>query len=165
MLRRFRYQPSLHMSWRDFGTSGNIASSNNSLVTETFVAAWPWLCNVGKTIINNDFHFKKISVHYCIAKYMGMSLYPVNDCKLPCPYYPTIWSMGIGKQVYLNHYFSRSYEWYLYKDMKRGSALSSKNAETRRNPARFRLHELNNFCHDYSIQRWLVMLKIKMGRN
>ncbi|MCM1141994.1 MAG: glycosyltransferase family 92 protein [Muribaculum sp.] len=161
MLRRYRNYSALQLQWRHFGTSGLIEDSG--LVIEDFTAAWPWLCNVGKTFINNNYKFSLISCHFHVARFLGIPLYPVNDRKFPSPYLTWLWRRGLGKTAYLNHYFSKSYSWYDYKDRKRTSALSAKNAKVKRSEGRFELHELNNFTRDFSIQRWLVFLKLRMN--
>ena len=61
-------------------------------------------------------------------------------------------------------YFSRSYDWYIYKDFKRGDVDSADNMELKKRKGRFEMHELNCSTRDYSIQRWLVLLKLRMGK-
>ena len=164
LISRYKNYPALYLNWRDFGTSGILEQPENTLVTETYVAAWPWLCHVGKTIINNDYKFHHMTPHYFNAKYFGFRLYPVNDLKLPVPYMPTLWSFGIGRKAYINHYFSKSYNWYIYKDFKRGDVLSSKNVELKKRKGRFEIHELNNYVRDFSIQRWTTFLKLAIDK-
>lgn len=161
LLAEYRNYPSLIMQWRDFGTSGHIEPPEG-LIIENFTSAWPWLCHMGKGWINNDFEFSRVWIHEHWARYMGLRLYGVTDSKLPAPHGTLLWDWGIGKKVYLNHYFSKAYDWYIYKDHKRGDAFRAQNVETRKDPRRFELHELNNFTRDFSIQRWLVLLKLRM---
>lgn len=164
LLHSFRRYPSLTLHWRDFGTSGHTEYQPGELVTERYTAAWPWLCHLGKAFINNDYDFCRIWIHEHWARYLGMRLYPVADNKLPVPYAPTLWRHGIGRRAYINHYFSRSYDWYIYKDFKRGDVDSADNMELKKRKGRFEMHELNCSTRDYSIQRWLVLLKLRMGK-
>lgn len=165
MLRRYRRHPSLILQWRMFGTSGWLTEDISTPVTERFVAAWPWLTNVGKSFINNDYNFSKIWVHEHTARFLGLPLYAVGDNHLPSPKNcPLIWS-GVGKTAVINHYFSKSREYIYYKDFVRGSGLAVSSEQAKKTKGRFELHELNNFTHDYSIQRWLVFLKERLKTN
>ena len=164
LLHEFRHYPSLIMQWRDFGTSGHIEATDG-LVIEEFTAAWPWLCHMGKGWINNDFEFSRVWIHEHWARFMGVRLYGVSDNKLPAPHGTLLWDWGVGRKVYLNHYFSKSYEWYVYKDRKRGDAMAPENVAFRQREGRFEMHELNNFTRDSSIQRWLTLLKLRMNRS
>lgn len=160
LLKSYRKHASVLFQWRMFGTSGHLEEDYSQLVTERYVSAWPYLVNVGKSFINNDFRFSKIWVHEHVAKYMGFPLFPVNDCHLPTPKNTTLWKyLNIGRKAWINHYFSKSYEWFIYKDFKRGDALSVDNEKIKAKSNRFKLHELNNTVRDYSIQRFIVLLK------
>lgn len=93
-----------------------------------------------------------------------LKLYPVSDNKLPVPYAPTLWrNCGIGNRAYLNHYFTKSREWYIYKDILRGSANDPSDEPIKKMAGRFELHELKCSVHDYSIQRWLTLLKERIA--
>ena len=161
-LRHFRHYPSVNLHWRDFGTSGHL--KEEGLCTERYVAAWPYLCHMGKGFLNNDYNFMRVWIHEHWAKWGPIRLYPVSDNKLPVPYAPTLWrNCGIGKRAYLNHYFCRSREWYLYKDKQRGSANAAASNPIKLMAGRFELHELKCTVHDYSIQRWLTLLKERIA--
>lgn len=161
-LRRFRRYPSVNLHWRDFGTSGLL--KEGGLCTERYVAAWPYLCHMGKGFINNDYNFMRVWIHEHWAKWGPLRLYPVSDNKLPLPYAPTLWhNCRIGNRAYLNHYFTRSREWYIYKDLQRESVNDPNDEPIKKMAGRFELHELKCTVHDYSIQRWLTLLKERMA--
>lgn len=163
-LCRYAAYPALYLHWRMFGTSGIVEESENYLVTERHVAAWPFLCDIGKTFINNDYQRFKIGIHQSVAIMGYLPLYPVDDKKFFKPGFINPFSslFGYKPKVYLNHYWSRSYKFYCYKDFKRGDVACAANEVKKSVPGRFESHELNNSTHDYSIQRWLVLLKNRM---
>lgn len=161
LLHHFRNMPSLYLNWKIFGTSGHL-DEDKSLVTERYTASWPWLCNIGKSFINNDYSFKQVDIHFHFAKYLGFKLHPVNLNRVAVPYCESLFSFKFENRAYLNHYWSKSYEQYINKDMIRGSAVSETNSLIRRRSDRFPCHELYNRERDYSIQRWLTFLKLRL---
>jgi hypothetical protein len=163
MLKNYRHVPSLFLQWRMFGTSGYM-NEDSSLVTERYTASWPWLCNLGKTFINNDYRFEVFGCHIDSAKYLGFKLFPVNLKRIAVPYLESLFSFNFEKKAYINHYWSKSYENHIYKDFAKGDADSEGNIETRKMAGRFSAHELNNSVRDYSIQRWLIMLKLRLSQ-
>lgn len=158
-LSRYNAYPSVLLCWKMFGTSGIVKEPTNYLVTERYVASWPWLCETGKSFINNDYMFRRVKVHYHVAYVLGIPLYGVTEAKIFAPLMIHPFSYAPFPSAYINHYWSRSREYYLYKDLQRGAVSSMKNEKIKKNPGRFEFHELNNSIHDYSIQRWLVLLK------
>ena len=164
-LNRYKAYPAVYLYWQMFGTSGMLNEPKEYLMTEQFTACWPWLCNVGKTFINNQYGKFKIVLHQHIA-YMGLfPLFPIDDRRQfrPLLSNPLADLFNYSPRAVLNHYWSRSYEFYKYKDFERGDADSVDNIETKKTAGRFELHELNNSTRDYSIQRWLVLLKKRLG--
>lgn len=164
LLHVYKSYPALYLYWRMFGTSGFIKEPEKYLVTENYTASWSYLCNTGKTIINNDYQNFCIGVHQSRALVWHFPIYPIDDKKLFnfLFFNPFSFLRNYSPKVYVNHYWSRSYEFYKYKDFSRGAVSSVANAERKKIPGRFEFHELNNKTHDYSIQRWLTLLKIRM---
>jgi len=162
-LLRYKVFPSILLCWKMFGTSGIVKEPKNYLVTEAYVASWPWLCTTGKSFINNDYIFRHIKVHYDIAFVAGIPLYGVTDTKIFAPFMIHPFSFNRSPIAYINHYWSRSREYYIYKDMYKGDVASMKNETIKKKTGRFEFHELNNSVHDYSIQRWLVLLKERIA--
>lgn len=163
-LQRYNSYPALFLYWRMFGTSGIVEEPNKYLVTELYTSSWPYLSNVGKTFINNDYGRFVIGLHQSKAMIGCFPLFPIDDKRLFKPYFinPLSSIFGYIPKVYINHYWSKSYVYYKYKDFEKGDADDSRNIEQRRRPGRFELHELKNSVRDYSIQRWLILLKIRM---
>lgn len=163
-VKKYQAYPALYLYWRMFGTSGLLNEPKEYLMTEAFTASWPWLCNIGKTFINNSYGNIKIGMHQSVAYIAKFPLFPIDDKKMFKPFFSNIFSdlLGYTPKAYINHYWSRSYEFYQYKDFVRGDADSEDNVKVRVSSGRFELHELNNSARDYSIQRWLVLLKKRM---
>ena len=160
-IKGYQAFPALCLYWRMFGTSGVVNESEDYLMTEKFTSSWPWLCHIGKTFINNDYKNIDIGLHQSIAYIGRYPLFPIDDRKLFNPFFINIFSnFGCyNPKAYLNHYWSRSFEFYRYKDYIKGDADSASNITIRTSAGRFEHHELNNYTKDYSIQRWLVLLK------
>lgn len=62
-LNNYKNYPSVLLNWKMFGTSGRLYK-NREFVIESFTSCWPYLSNVGKSFINNDFTNFKIDIHY-----------------------------------------------------------------------------------------------------
>lgn len=163
-LSRYTAFPSVLLHWRMFGTSGIMEEGDSYLVTERYTAAWPWLCTVGKSFINNDWHFKKIWVHWCTASLGGFPVYAVDTTRRFLPFILAYMQWRPIPKAYVNHYWSRSREYSIYKTQKRTDGMMEKNEQISKSPNHFAKHELNNSVHDYSIQRWLVFLKERIGK-
>ena len=160
-LNNYKNYPSVLLNWKMFGTSGRLYK-NSEFVIESFTSCWPYLSNVGKSFINNDFTNFKIDIHYCISTLFYFPIFPVSTSKIFTPFMISVFSSIFpnGNLAYINHYWSKDYEHYLYKDNIKGDAMDSQNIQTRRRKGRFEYHELQNYDRDYSIQRWLIFMKL-----
>lgn len=158
-LKRYKKFPAVFFNWRMFGTSGNLESDESKLIIERFTSCWNYLTDVGKSFVNTDFTLYKMHCHYSIMKYCGLPVFPVGLNKVPNILFKTIWKFNISALGYVNHYWSKSFEEYYYKDHIKGDAASEQNIKKRQQEGRFKYHELHNIDKDYSIQRWLVFLK------
>lgn len=158
-LRRYRRYPGVYLSWREFGTSGRM-EEGDGLVTEKYTSCWPCLQFAGKTFINNDYRRFFITVH-CFHAYCGrIPMFPVTDSKtfayrteIFFPYVPR------HPKAWINHYWSKSYEWFKYKTFGRDDVASAALLEGRKKSGIFESHEVRNTTKDHSIQRFLVQLK------
>ena len=161
-LSRFRFFPSVLLRWKMFGTSGFLKEESDSyLVIERYTAAWPHLCQVSKSFINCDYGKIKIGIHLSTAYIGGFAIYGIDEKRLFSPFAVPI-IRNYSQRICLNHYWSKSRENYLIKDYVKGEVANAKNIEIKKTYGRFELHELNNSVHDYSIQRWLVLLKERL---
>lgn len=160
-LSGYKVFPSVLLCWKMFGTSGYMEEEKEYLVTERYVASWPYLCETGKSFINNEYIFSKISIHYDIASVAKIPIFGVTDTKIFAPFmfHAVRWN---SPKAYINHYWSKSREYYFYKDFLKGEVAIKQNEKIKKDPGRFECHELNNSAHDYSIQRWLIFLKERL---
>lgn len=162
-LSKYEMFPSVYLYWRIFGTSGYLHESLKYLMIERYVASWPCLCNVGKSIINNDYNsFISIWAHCSVASLFRYPLFGVDDRKIFVPFMCNVFDFCYVPKAYINHYWSKSRDFYIYKNTKKGSALAEYSEQIRQSSGRFMSHELKNSVHDYSIQRWLSLLKERM---
>lgn len=161
-LQRYINYPAVFFNWRMFGTSGMTDGSETDLVTERFTACWDSLTDVGKTFANTDYTLMKISPHYTIMKFLGMPVFPIGLNKIPNVLFKTLSVKNIAKHGYINHYWSKSFAEYFYKDFGKGDVASAQNVDIKKQKGRFEYHELQNREKDFSIQRWLVFLKQRL---
>ena len=162
LLDTVAHYPSLYLNWRMFGTSGHLKENHSELTIERYTQAWRNLSSTGKGFINNNFPSHSVTVHFHTSRIYGLPVLGVlaNKSLRHSLYY--ISSCGVDKVAYLNHYWSRSLEFYRYKDFQKGDATNATNESLRTAPGRFERHELRNSTKDFSIQRWLIFLKMKM---
>lgn len=165
-LNSYKRYPSVYIPWRMFGISGVMEHDPEKLVLEQYTSAWPDYRDIGKSIINTSYKFPEFKghIHYFKATFlMGkIKLFPVNEFKRFCYkfYYPIPFLVK-DLNVVINHYFYRSYSQHLEKDYQRGDVASLKN-EQNRDVQLFMRYELRNTIREYSIQRFLILLKVKM---
>lgn len=167
LLKNYTAFPALYIPWRMFGTSGYIKEPDTYLVIEKYSSCWDHLCNTGKSFINcdyNNFNFR--SVHYFSSRtifnipFFGVS--EIYTFAYGCDIFFSFIYNFHNPKVYINHYWSKAYEWYQYKDLQRGDASSKGMLKARQSEGRFELHELQNTEKDYSIQRFLIPLKLAL---
>lgn len=161
-LFHYRRYPSVLLHWRNFGTSGYENELVDYLVTERYIASWSYLCVTGKSFINNDFSFHKLWYHMNIASVYGLPIPAVNDVKCFVFNFLNLPLLrNYTPRAYINHYWSKSREFFNYKFLIREDADKVENTLKRKNyvSGYLKSHELNNITHDYSIQRWLIFLR------
>ena len=173
MFRKFRAFPVLYLCWKMFGTSGYMDEPETYLVTERYTSCWENLCNTGKSFINNEFsNFSFVSPHYYASHIrtkkglIDIPVFGVSDMYTFAygnDFFFEFFYRFHKPKAYINHYWSKSYGWYDYKDRKRGSVCSAGRSNAKKTEGRFEAHELKNSSKDYSIQRFLIPLKIAMG--
>lgn len=151
--------PSVLLNWKMFGTSGHLKENLDEFTIERYTQAWEDLSSTGKGFINNNFSNHLVSVHFHSSKVFGLPVLGVMANKSLMRTTHCICSRGVAKIAYVNHYWSRSYTFYNFKDFVRGSAASKQNDQIRKDKNRFEKSELRNITKDFSIQRWLIFLK------
>lgn len=161
----FRRYPSVVLNWKMFGTSGHMNHEADSLVTEQYTASWPYPVNHGKSLINTSYDFSEFHIHlfFSIINIFGMKfrILPVDEFKKFLLYWIFRYPLGAESGIQINHYFTRSYAQHIYKNFVRTDAQYS-NVTERQNPKRFALFETRNSTRDYTIQRFLILLKLRM---
>lgn len=158
-LNEYRNYPSLYLNWLMFGTSGIECENFNELTIERYTQSWDFLCATGKTLINNNFKNHTLSVHSHKCQLWGFPLFSVSPIKSVSVRMHTLFTKGISNIAFLNHYWSRSYEFYRFKDFVKGDVASEKHIQLKQKKGRFERYELRNKTKNFSIQRWLILLK------
>ena len=161
LLNKYNSYPGINLYWRIFGTSGLSKENYSKPVIEQYTQCWPWLVNVGKCFINNNWNFKFIWHHYSKAKFLGLTIFLVNDEKIFTPYSEVIPLTNYNPKIYINHYYTKSVESFKYKIYHKTDVLSRKNEDLKRKNE-INYYEQNCSCRDFSIQRWLFALKERL---
>lgn len=162
-LLKYKNYPSLLLNWKMFGTSGIIDRDKDKLIIEQFTSSWSRMTNIGKSIVNTAYSFSTVNhCHIFNAKIWGLKIPPVDEFRnfiVYWHYFPNLLRRDSTAQI--NHYWSKSYSDFIYKDTVRGSAMSSNASNLRKSNLieRFNYHENMNTEKDYTIQKHLVFLK------
>lgn len=162
-LSHFKKYPCVYLLWREFGTSG-LMKEDDRLVIERFTSTFNKLQFAGKSFINNEYSSFFFTVH-CYHAYIAgkLPVFAVTDGKrfvyrteIFFPYIP------YKPKAYLNHYWSKSVEWFNYKNFIRDDVASEKLIKLKRREGIFESHEILNVTKDYSIQRFMALVKKNM---
>lgn len=157
---------SVNIYWRLFGTSGRMDRNIDDLVTEDFTVCWPKYCDIGKCFYNTAFAFNPASKH---AKQLhhkfwvnwhGKDIPPVNIFNHICVGNRNV-ADSADFPIQINHYFTKSYKEYALKRAK-GDVYFKINPH---DEAYFYEHEMKCTCTDYSAYKYLIKLKLAMGKN
>lgn len=156
---------SVNVYWRVYGTSGLIDRDLNGLVTEDFTTCWPKYCDIGKCFYNTSYGFDDKSEkgkqlhHKFWANWKGQDIPPVNIFDKVC-----IGNVNEANTmdfpIQINHYFTKSYKEYAMKRAK-GDVYFEINPH---DEAYFYEHEMKCTSTDYSAYKFLVKLKLQMGK-
>lgn len=163
LLNSVRQYPSLYLNWRMFGTSGFLKETAGTLTIERYTQCWKNLCPTGKCFINNRYPKHKIWIHYHRNYFFGVPVAGVATNKSIAYKFHYLYSANVDKIAYINHYWSRSYEFYIYKNHVKTDVSQAKHEQLKKNHNNFKLNELNNISKDFSILRWLIFLKKDIG--
>lgn len=164
-LKAYQNYPSVYIFWKQFGTNGIIRHKENDLVIENYTSCWKHYCDTGKAIVNNEFLFPKAKGHiiYAKIKFFGLTLpIPcVNDRKR---FHVHSYPWGVNDvSAQLNHYYNRGFEDRYYKCFGRGFVCPDNQEDFYKYD---RITPFEEFCvdRDYSIQRFLIQLKIRLQK-
>ncbi|WP_304467585.1 glycosyltransferase family 92 protein [uncultured Muribaculum sp.] len=159
LLDKYKNFPSVYLNWRMFGTSGHLKENPDEFTIERYTQAWANLSSTGKGFINNNFPSHSVSVHFHTSRLFSFPILGVLANKSPYRSTHFVSSLGVDKVAYINHHWSRSLEFYRFKNFIKGDSASAQNKKAKKEEGRFEKHELRNICKDFSIQRWLIFLK------
>ena len=162
-IRPYKNYPTVYVNWKMFGISGIMEHDKQKTVIEQYSASWKHHSNVGKSFINTRFNFKEIGCHmsYPSIRICGLSttILPINEFKKFFHHWICRAPKRKDSGIQLNHYYYRSYSQYLYKAFNRPDAISPASGEVRRKRGMFELHETRCIVKDFTIQRFLTLLK------
>lgn len=160
-LQKFENRPSVLLYWKVFGSSGILSRDLSGLVTEDFTSCWPKYDDIGKCFLNTNYSLsdkQPIFHHMLWTKCHGIDLPPVNCFDKVCSrdWYNPVSCLEFPIQI--NHYVLKSYSEYIGKTKKTDVFFK----KVPKNKKHFLRHE--RFCtvKDYSIQRFLIDLKLSM---
>lgn len=160
-LDEFKLYPVLYLNWLMFGTSGHLHEDYSQLTIERYTQCWDFLCNTGKSFIHNTFDNFTISNHYSSCHLWIIPLHSVSAIKSVYINMHAAFTRGIGAVAFINHYWSRSHDFFHYKNFLKGDAGAEEFIKIRQRKGNFENNELRNLNKDFSILRWLTLLKIK----
>lgn len=167
-LSGFLKYPCVHIYWKMFGTSGLLEHDSNKNVIEQYTSCWPNQTNVGKSFINTNYNITSFNCHLFYAEtYIGkikIKILPVNEFKKFIHHWKVRTPYHAKSEIQINHYYNRSYALYLYKSQQRGDACSAGSQKGREDKDRFAREENQNTARDYTIQRFLLQLKLRLKK-
>lgn len=163
--------PSLLIYWRMFGTSGKLYHNQNDLVINQYNVSWDYLYHCGKCLINTDYDvakFDSMTHHLTLTKFpilgglFNITLAPVNQFGVFVydPYH-FHWLYNEAKfSIQINHYWTKAWEVY-EKKRRMTDVFFEENPKL--NMSYFYEHEYENRGADYTIYRYVMQLKLKLG--
>lgn len=161
-LKPFSRRATVLIYWKFFGSSGFLKRDAARLVTEDFTVSWPKYVNIGKCFYNTSFELRKDFpgvMHLIYGKYKGVTLPPVNLFDRAV-LFGRHWASREDFPIQMNHYYTKSVEEYQSKK-RRGPGYTKYNTHT--NDAFFE-HEMKCRDTDHSAYKYLIKLKMKMGK-
>lgn len=162
--------PVLQVYWKMFGSSSILEHDDQKLCIEQYVNSWDSLINVGKCLINTDYQIAKFNSgthHATLTKsknrFSPFIFHPVDQFR-HINVFDRERKLGKLKSgmapIQINHYWSKGWDVYNKKRSWSGDVFFKQNPK--KNLSYFIEHEINNTTVDYSIYRYLLMLKWKV---
>lgn len=170
VLKKDKY-PVIVLYWRMFGTSGKLYHDKEKLVVDQYTVSWDHLYHCGKCLVNTDYD---ISVYDTSTHHLTRVNYPLlgNALKLTVlpanqfgwfvmdPFHFSKLYCEDKFTIQINHYWSKA--WNIYEGKRRMTDVYFKE-NPKINMSYFYEHEHENRTVDYTIYRFLMQLKLKMG--
>jgi len=171
-IKGYEQYSSIVMYWKMFGTSGLLEHDMSKLVAEQYIGCWDKFYDVGKVIFNTNFEVYKFSEHHVMSAKVKilkhvLSIPPINEFKNFIRYKCNRIGMFRTTEdftIQINHYWSKSYDQYFIDKVLRGDPAAKPKQSTIRTVDAFFWHEHHNKACDYKIWRFLIELKIRMGK-
>lgn len=172
-LEKFSKFPSVHIYWKMFGTSGVVHHDFDKLVIEQYTSCWDNLFYHGKNFINTRFEVANwdfIGVHHNPSCWYYMFGKKVRMNSIGSDGYieaPNLYWQKDGKKskdIQINHYFCKSWDLYAIKMKRTDVAYEQEKAPAHNMNSYFYDQEEKCVSKDYTIQRYLIRLKNKLGK-
>jgi hypothetical protein len=167
-LKKYESYPSVVIYWKVFGTSGFFSHNYDKYVIEQYTSSYGKLMNMGKYFLNTSFSFPTFRSPHLIFAIINIGLLklyipPVNEYKkFICGGLHRVSLFNRSIAIQLNHYWSKSYTMFLKNKVARSDVFSKENEEYNKR-ALFFPNEHRCITKDWSIQRFLIDLKLKKG--
>ena len=170
-IKKFDKYHAINVHWLMFCTGGVIKHDYSKNVIEQYYSCWSDFWNHGKCFINTRFdigNFNTWWVHHHTYMYrrifgIRMLIPAVNQFGNMCVIDKT-WGGGKNKRensnIQINHYFTKAWDIWSAK-MKMTDVLYAKNPKSDINY--FYKYEEKCVSRDYTIQRFLIRMKMKQG--
>jgi len=167
--------PSVVMYWKQFGSSGRVEHDKNQLIIEQYLHCWDKFYDCGKSAFNTRFDahaFSEKNVHELPAKIYFFSkkllIPPINEFKKFVRFKCHRLGFLNTKEkftIQINHYGTKSYlEFFLSKRNRGGPTLVGEEGARLLSAHAFEFVQRYCVSADYTIQRFLVHLKINMQK-
>ena len=160
ILQRYEGYPALFLYWKMFGTAGIMKRNDSKLLIEQFTTCWEHLDGTGKYIVCTDFYVRRLNVHSASFHKGRVKFTMVNEYK-KWILFPQIYMAPVKNTIWINHYWSKSFEEYRIK-MNKPSSAKKEDEAFRRSLQFFYQHEKNNISEDKTIFRFITKLKIRI---
>lgn len=157
-LDKYKKYPALKIDWVMFGSSGKMKHDKEKFVIEQYTSCWNKRGRVGKILYNCIYDVGKItngSMHLLFTKKWFVKIPPFNDSKNICCKNGYEHVNKYHGSIQMNHYYCKAFD-ILEEKISRGDAAYK--SFKKMNGYKFR--EMNCVQKDYTIQRFLQLLKI-----
>lgn len=163
--------PVVLVYWKMFGSSGKLKHDINQLVIEQYVVSWDYLYHTGKCLVNTDYDIKSFNAtthHQARVKFPlfgGLLHFTVGPANQFGWFVYNNWHLSrfyneSRTPIQINHYWSKAWDVY---DKKRKMT----DVYFKKNPKQemwyFYAHESQNRTVDYSMARFFIQFKLKLG--
>lgn len=162
-LKHYEFYPSVAMYWRVFGTSAIVEEDKTKLIAEQYIVCWDKLDSVTKVAFNTRFDVSDFkSHHFMSAKIKNLVIPPVNESRKFIKFnIHRVKFFNHESTIQINHYWSKSYNDYRKRKSTNGDVFYKVAPYDQQY---FVYHEHKNTSVDYTIWRFIIELKMKLGK-